>query len=1801
MNHIHIRKLSWLTWGIGLVACGQPPGGETSLDQGVVLNGGFESGALAPGWTLATNINPTLAAVPPASTAQLNLSAGGTNRTFVKTNAMGVQTPLTGLSAGVGVPTWPRSGNSSVVVNETGANQNVNSIVQSWVTDATDVDPSDGKVHIRFVLAPVLQNPGHSSSQQPYFFVALRNKTAPRVAEFFTEFNFANQPGVPWQSQASGSIQFTDWQLFDIAPDANQFVLGDTLEAQIYAAGCSPSAHWGEVFLDGFGSQSPGLTVSKTAPTSTNVNSDVTYSFVVANNSSGLVQNVIADEVLPSGLTFVSVSAPPSATCTTPAVGATGTVECNFGTMNPGATATFQVVAHVPASVTAGMVVTNGNYGVKGNTVSRTLGPKRSTTIAASSTFADLTISKTDGVAAVETGNPTTYTIVASNLGPSAVVGATVTDTLPAGLTGATWTCVGAGGGVCPASGSGNISASVDLPVGATATFTLTGTASTPGKLINTATIAAPAGVVDNFPSSNGQTDVNDVGTLSVVTVTKDPTGGGTGEVRTAPAGISCDGACASQSTSFLDGTSVTLTAVADPFSTFAGWSGACTGAGLTCTFTVSGPSAVVARFITCGNGILGPTEGCDDGNTTSGDGCDATCKVENSAACNATSPGLLGDASCASGICDGTAGAPGTCEAAGCGNGRLEAGEGCDDGGNASGDGCDATCLIENGSVCNTNVLGAVGDPGCASGVCDATAGAPGTCEAAGCGDGRIGPGEGCDDGGAAGGDGCSATCLIETGSVCNANPAGAVGDPGCETGICDTSGGAPGVCEVAGCGDGRVGIGEGCDDGNTAAGDGCNATCLSENGHPCGSVAVGLTDDASCESMICDMTGGAPGVCRALGCGNNRLEAGEGCDDGNNVGGDGCNTGCLLENGRACNTAAPGAVGDASCVSSVCDITGGAPGVCEMEGCGDGRLEVGEGCDDGNTVAGDGCNAVCLVETGKPCNAAAPGAIGDPSCEGGVCDASAGSPGTCTIAGCGNGRLEAGEGCDDHNTTNGDGCDATCKIEDGTACNTTVPGALGDLSCASGVCDTANGTPGRCLRAGCGDGRLNVGEGCDDHNTTNGDGCNSTCKIEDGKPCNAKVPGATGDESCAGGMCDNAGGTPGVCFSQRCGDGTVQKGEACDDGNATDGDGCDSKCTVEANWGCEQGNPSKCNKYKLAGGGFGCSATSGSSAGLLIVLLAFVLRKRRGAVVALAGAAVALFAPKNARAQLAEKQDFPVERFHLSSDRGGMFGVEGPFAGKEGSLDVGLWVGDADDPLVVYRDSGTDRVRTGALVRSRVGSELVVRYAIQNWLSVALGLPFVIYQDRDSMVEGVTGMLPSVGSGIGDLRLSPKLVVRQDPGFSVSIVPEFTFPTGQTEGYRGERTVSFSPTLVLGTVRGAVRAVANLGYMARRMSQSTVLGVDDELVARLGVGVRASESLELAVTGSFATAAGDPFKRDAATHLEFIGGPVVNLPSRWQLFGGMGVGAVDGYGTPDWRALIGLRVGALAGKEERLEAKVVAPLDGDRDGIIDSEDKCLSEPEDVDSFEDGDGCPDTDNDKDGILDPADKCPMQPETANGFEDSDGCPDAVADSDGDGITDDLDKCPQQAEDKDGFEDGDGCPDPDNDQDGVPDASDNCPNEPGTAKFQGCKDKQLVMIQDGKIELLDVVYFALDKDVILTKSYPLLDDVAKVIMSHPEISRIEVQGHTDSQGNDAYNMDLSQRRAEQVRAYLINKSVVADRLDAKGYGETQPIGDNATVKGRAANRRVVFKLVGDASGVRQQQSGPGVDTLEKERK
>jgi len=337
---------------MALAACG--PEGTEQGDQlprwiaPLFDNGGFEAnGGSLDNWTATPQLNATgLAVVPPTSIANLQLSNGGTLLTFPRTNATPESQPLQGMTAAANIPLWPRFGTASVVVNESnGTNStNANSLKQSYTVTSADVDPSDGKVHVRFVMAPALQDAGHIPALQPYSFVILRNLTT--NATLFTDFNYAHNPSLPWRSQGTGStaVLYTDWMLRDIAPGNVALRVGDQIELEVIAARCQPGDHFGEVYVDGFGAAFPGLSISKDGPPLANVDSDLTYRFVVQNNTAAVVPNVVADETLPASTAFISATAfTPGATCTTPPLGGTGVVSCSFGSMNPGDVGRFQV------------------------------------------------------------------------------------------------------------------------------------------------------------------------------------------------------------------------------------------------------------------------------------------------------------------------------------------------------------------------------------------------------------------------------------------------------------------------------------------------------------------------------------------------------------------------------------------------------------------------------------------------------------------------------------------------------------------------------------------------------------------------------------------------------------------------------------------------------------------------------------------------------------------------------------------------------------------------------------------------------------------------------------------------------------------------------------------------------------------------------------------------------------------------------------------------------------------------------------------------------------------------------------------------------------------------------------------------------------------------------------------------------------------------------------------------------------------------------------------------------------------
>ena len=503
----------------------------------------------------------------------------------------------------------------------------------------------------------------------------------------------------------------------------------------------------------------------------------------------------------------------------------------------------------------------------------------------------------------------------------------------------------------------------------------------------------------------------------------------------------------------------------------------------------------------------------------------------------------------------------------------------------------------------------------------------------------------------------------------------------------------------------------------------------------------------------------------------------------------------------------------------------------------------------------------------------------------------------------------------------------------------------------------------------------------------------------------------------------------------------------------------------------------------------------------------------------------------------------------------------------------------------------------------------------------------------------------IPQIGPPICGLlgSLSPMLCTEPAPGTPGSTItstnsfragPAFSASLGYARlgGLRPELaltylsndyeslTVSGSTTTAVSGKLGSASAFANLWYdfarpesklkpyiglgvgaakiTAKKMKLTGATafadGSDTVLVlqAGLGVGYALSDSVTLSVDYRYLSAKdptipnpsapSSPFKmkyKDNAAYLGlkfFLGGGAEQKSEAAPAASN----DADGDGVPDDEDKCpDTPVGVTVGPDG-------CPLDADNDGTPDSQDKCPNTPKGV--AVGPDGCP-MDSDNDGVPDYLDKCAGTP--AGAIVDANGC---EADSDGDGVPDRLDKCPDTPP---GQKVGpDGCP-LDSDGDGVPDDQDECPHTPAGAKVlaNGCALKDDCRTprpgeevdENGcaldKTFILRGVNFEFDSDRLTPEAKEILKQVAQTLQAYPDV-KVEIAGHTDAIGTDAYNLGLSEKRAVAVKNFLTTETVDANRMSPNGYGESQPIDTNDTDDGRAKNRRVELRVIEEESNV-----------------
>lgn len=661
------------------------------------------------------------------------------------------------------------------------------------------------------------------------------------------------------------------------------------------------------------------------------------------------------------------------------------------------------------------------------------------------------------------------------------------------------------------------------------------------------------------------------------------------------------------------------------------------------------------------------------------------------------------------------------------------------------------------------------------------------------------------------------------------------------------------------------------------------------------------------------------------------------------------------------------------------------------------------------------------------------------------------------------------------------------------------------------------------------------------------------------------------------------------------------------------TDGGGVEDDAEVAA--GTDPNNPADDvvapEVAHLTGGKvWGCSATNTSGtpagAGFGLILLGMMAFRRRGRKAAAMAITLAALTAPVAVAQAQSAPGFDAQSMTPGPGRSTSFWSQ-PYASTAGHLrwDDGVFMNYARKPLVLRNANGD---ADEAVISDQLTLHLLGLLGVTNHFDIGVDIPMILLSEGDELVN-----YPGLGSegsfGIGDIRFQVRTSLLRfreegEAGPALGVMADVRLPTGNAEQYQGE-DIRVEPRLAFDWIfENTSRFGLSVGYTFRTDVTVGDLQIADNLTlsaaTSVALGVKHRAWFVPEIRSQLAVGAADGISAQNSPIEALVGLKVAPTPMMLVEFG-TGTGLVEGVGAPDYRFFLGISFHANradrdgdgifdsddACPSEAEDMDGFEDLDGcpdpdnDGDGVLDVSDDCPAEAEDIDSFEDRDGCVDPDNDSDAILDINDQCPNDPEDYDGFEDENGCPDP--DNDGDGVLDVNDTCPTEPEDMDGFEDEDGCADVDNDQDNLLDTVDNCPMEPedfdGFEDEDGCPEEGegLVRLTCAAIEINEAVFFETDSDVIQTRSYPLLDQVAGVVRNATHIQRVSIDGYTDSRGSDSHNLDLSQRRAASVLRYLLNTGISPDRLSSQGLGEASPIASNDSADGRQTNRRVEFVI------------------------
>jgi outer membrane protein OmpA-like peptidoglycan-associated protein len=473
-----------------------------------------------------------------------------------------------------------------------------------------------------------------------------------------------------------------------------------------------------------------------------------------------------------------------------------------------------------------------------------------------------------------------------------------------------------------------------------------------------------------------------------------------------------------------------------------------------------------------------------------------------------------------------------------------------------------------------------------------------------------------------------------------------------------------------------------------------------------------------------------------------------------------------------------------------------------------------------------------------------------------------------------------------------------------------------------------------------------------------------------------------------------------------------------------------------------------------------------------------------------------------------------FELERLVLNPNGLGSLVVGTGQMLPKGSLRSSVVLHYEKDPLVYYQQGS----RVGAVVGHRLTANLMAAWAPLEWLELEAQLP-VVLSGRGEDLSG-RGVGRPEGAGLSTPVLGARVgLLAQRKRAPVDLALGFGagLPLGSAAVLGRDEQVRLSPRVMMGRSFGGLRAGVDVGLLLR-----PTLGLSDELNVADEVGDEVHLGAVLATTGQglrgeLSARAQLPLTRQASS-LELLAGARLPVARRFEAYALAGPGFGEAPGTPSFRVLMGM---SYVPGQKHVKGTDVKVADVQGAGM---------QGADVE----GTGMTDTDVKDTAVTDAV------------VTNTDVADAVVTDTDGDGVADHLD---------------------------------NCRIESGPASNQGCpeREKQLVTLTQDRIQINGTVHFETGRALIQPRSFPLLDQVAKVLREHPDIQRVRIEGHSDSRGSAALNRRLSKERAESVRAYLVKQGVEASRLAAEGYGPDRPVASNDSAEGRASNRRVEFLI------------------------